>query len=282
MSKLELKWDIPEEVMNILHQAVSVVIPENRDEIFNMATGGGKDTFEVAYDIESKGRIVEATVVKGRNGLAVNYTDIYMRRRDPDCMVIGDEEYTDKVQFKELYNEPFDNIRQQTFEWLKKQELAVLPFMAGGKELGYPALLISPANAGFFIGGLADLQGSLSPNEVPDNFSPRAIIYLAPPFRHTYFNDKQIVVHNRLDNLHEIFSYNLYPGPSAKKGIYGVLLGIGEKEQWLTLHASTVQVITPYENITTIIHEGASGGGKSEMLEYPHREMDGRLLLGVN
>ncbi len=43
-----------------------------------------------------------------------------------------------------------------------------------------------------------------------------------------------------------------------------------------------MQVITPYENVTTFLHEGASGSGKSEMLEQPHREDDGSLLLGVN
>jgi hypothetical protein len=90
-----------------------------------------------------------------------------------------------------------------------------------------------------------------------------------------------MVVHNRR-NRHELFSYNLYPGPSAKKGIYGVLLALGEREQWVTAHCSTVQVVTPYENKITIMHEGASGGGKSEMLEQVHREKDGSLLLGVN
>lgn len=30
------------------------------------------------------------------------------------------------------------------------------------------------------------------------------------------------------------------------------------------------------------MHEGASGGGKSEMLQQPHRQPDGRLLLGEN
>ena len=50
----------------------------------------------------------------------------------------------------------------------------------------------------------------------------------------------------------------------------------------LTLHASAVKVITPYENDFTIMHEGASGGGKSEMTAQAHREQDGRLLLGVN
>jgi hypothetical protein len=41
-------------------------------------------------------------------------------------------------------------------------------------------------------------------------------------------------------------------------------------------------VVTPYDNLMTIMHEGASGGGKSEMLEQPHREPDGRLLIGEN
>ena len=51
-------------------------------------------------------------------------------------------------------------------------------------------------------------------------------------------------------------------------------------EGWVTAHCSTVQVVTPYDNVVTIMHEGASGGGKSEMLELAHRESDGRLLLG--
>ena len=117
---------------------------------------------------------------------------------------------------------------------------------------------------------------------MPDDFKPRAIIYLAPPFRHTHCDGQQIVVHNRVNGLHEIFSLNLYLGPSAKKGVYGVLLHIGESEGWITAHGSTVEVVTPYDNILTVMHEGASGSGKSEMLAYPQREPDGRLLLGEN
>jgi len=41
-------------------------------------------------------------------------------------------------------------------------------------------------------------------------------------------------------------------------------------------------VVTPYDNIVTFMHEGASGGGKSEMLEQAHRDPQGRLLLGEN
>src|SRR5437763_887022 len=37
-----------------------------------------------------------------------------------------------------------------------------------------------------------------------------------------------------------------------------------------------------YDNVVAIMHEGASGGGKSEMLEQAHREPDGRLLMGEN
>lgn len=89
-------------------------------------------------------------------------------------------------------------------------------------------------------------------------------------------------MHRRSDEMYEMFSYNLYPGPSAKKGVYGMLIDLGEHEQWVTAHCSTVQVVTPYANKVTIMHEGASGGGKSEMLEHIHREHDGRLLLGSN
>ncbi len=107
--------------------------------------------------------------------------------------------------------------------------------------MGCPALLVAPRNAGFFAGGLADLQGFIPASEVPEGFTPKAIIYLAPTFRHTHFEGKQMVVHNRLDSVYEMFSYNLYPGPSAKKGVYGVLLHIGEQEgvghsPWLDCH----------------------------------------------
>jgi hypothetical protein len=105
---------------------------------------------------------------------------------------------------------------------------------------------------------------------------------VAPPFRHTHFDGKQVVVHNRKEGLHELFSYNLYPGPSAKKGVYGMLLNIGEEERWVTMHCSTVQVITPYENKVVISHEGASGGGKSEMLEYAHRQGTARCCSAAN
>jgi hypothetical protein len=160
------KYHPPAEAADILTHCKGLAIAGTTNELVDLACGGPQsDSFEVAYDVPGKGRWVEATVARVRNGVAANYTEPYMRRRD---------------------------------------------------------------------------------------------------------------------GLHELFSYNLYPGPSAKKGIYGVLLGLREREGWVTNHCSTVQVITPYDNVVTIMHEGASGGGKSEMLEQAHREPDGRLLLGEN
>ncbi|MGL6194090.1 MAG: DUF4914 family protein, partial [Thermoguttaceae bacterium] len=279
------KLRLPSEVLAVLKQAKSVTFPKNRDEILSSAMGNSEnDTYEVVYDIPDKGPVVEATVVRCKNGLAVNYTDPAMRRRDPDCLVVGDSLPTDKCSFTQRFNTPFDAMRTQTFDWLKEQELSVIAFILGGHEpdSGKGALLICPSNAAFFLGTLADLQGMLPPDRIPRNFLVNAIIYLAPPFRHTHFDGKQVVVHNRTEDIHEVFAYNLYPGPSAKKGIYGVLLNIGETDERITLHGSTVQVVTPYDNVTTFMHEGASGSGKSEMLEYVHRQEDGRIRLGKN
>lgn len=205
-----------------------------------------------------------------------------MRRRDPECMVIADDRPTNKTRYKDRFKKDFSHVRQETLNWLKTQELAVYFFKAGFKESGIDSVVVAPANAGFFALGLALLQGILDPDDLPQGFDPEAVIYVVPPFRHSHFDGKQVVVHNRRDNLYELFSYNLYPGPSAKKGVYGMLINLGEQESWVTAHCATVQVITPYDNKFSIMHEGASGGGKSEMLENIHREQDGRLLLGKN
>ncbi|MBD3272653.1 MAG: DUF4914 family protein [Elusimicrobia bacterium] len=274
-------WTVDEDVKSILDNSPQVIIAEDRNQLFRMAVGG-KDTFEVAYELDDGTTVQEVNVTRCKNGLAINYYEKEMRRRDPECLLIGDSQETDKQRFHDIYHEDFSSLRQKTFAWLKKQKLLVAGIYVGGKDTGLTGLIIAPDNTGFFVGGICDLQGMIPLSLVKDDFSPDTIIYLAPVFRHIYFDGKQIVVHYRQKERHEIFSYNLYPGPSAKKGVYGVLLQKGEDEDWLTLHASTVEVVTPYDNVTTFLHEGASGGGKSEMLEYPHREESGALLLGTN
>ncbi len=275
------KWAIEEDVKSLLDASPRVIVAQNRNELFDMAVGG-KDAFDITYELENGKAVKEVSVVRCKNGLAINYYEKEMRRRDPECLLIGDSQETDKQRFKNIYNEDFSSLRQKTFEWLKKQPLLIAGINVGGKSTKLTGIIIAPENTGFFVGGICDLQGIIPLTQVKEDFSPDTIIYLAPVFRHTYFKGKQVVVHYRQEGRHEIFSYNLYPGPSAKKGVYGVLLQKGEEEDWLTLHASTVQAITPYENITTFLHEGASGGGKSEMIEYPHREESGALLLGTN
>jgi len=277
------KLRLPPEVTEILSCCPGYTIAGSTNELVELACRDAKNGWhEVAYDIPGKGRVVEARVCRVRNGISANYVEPYMRRRDPDCMLIADNLPTDKGRFKERFGNEFDECREETFNWLKTQELAVYPFIAGSPDSGIDSIVVAPANAGFFAFGLALLQGILDPNDLPPNFLPKAVIYVAPPFRHTHFSGKQVVIHNRLEGMYEMFSYNLYPGPSAKKGVYGMLINLGEQESWVTAHCSTVQVVTPYDNKISIMHEGASGGGKSEMLESIHREPDGRLLLGHN
>ncbi len=274
-------FDLPSELENVFRD-VEVILPESRAHLFELALfEPGSELVEVAYDVPGRGRVVEVTVARCKNGAAVNYVEPYMRRRDPEAMVVADDLPTDKRRYSDRFGGDFEPVRKETFEWLAAQEkLIVLPFRSGDKETGYPTLLVAPANAGFFVAGLADLQGFIPASEVPKGFKPQAVIYLAPPFRHTHFGGRQLVIHNRMPGMHELFSYNLYPGPSAKKGVYGILLNIGEQEGWTTLHSSAVRLITPYDNEFVIMHEGASGGGKSEMTQAMHREPDGRIKLG--
>lgn len=283
LSRLLALLNLPEAAASIVSAAPKVTVASSAAELIDLACGGpGSDFFEVAYEVPGRGRIVEATVARVRNGVCANYEEAYMRRRDPDCMIMGDDLPTDKPTFEQQFGKSFEPLRERTQAWLKEQNLAIFGFVAGRRKMGMDAVVIAPDNAGFFAFGLAMLQGIIAPENLPPKFSPRLVIYVAPPFRHTDFDGKQVVVHKRGQNSHEIFAYNLYPGPSAKKGVYGSLLGLGEREGWVTAHCSVVQVVTPYDNTLNIMHEGASGGGKSEMLEMAHREPDGRLLIGTN
>jgi len=274
---------IPKEIENLLENAPSVLHFHTAAELKDAALGGpDNSSFEVKYYVPGKGEYTEAIVHRVENGISANYTEAYMRRRDPDTMLIADNLPTDKDRFSDKYGYDFSILRNETFEWLQEQNLATFFYYAGQYPVGIGGMVIAPANAGFFAFGLALLQRILPADELPEDFQIESIIYVAPPFRHTHFNGKQKVVHNRTKNIHELFSYNLYPGPSAKKGLYGVLLGKGEREGWLTAHCSTVQVTSPYDNVTTFMHEGASGGGKSEMNQHIVREPNGQILLGTN
>lgn len=287
METLELKKSLPNgniaELQELIAAAPSFTVAKNVEELVDLAVGGKMEDYkQVRFDLPDGRNYHEVDVMRTKNGIAANYTDVYMRRRDPDCMVIADDLPTDKPTYESRFGESFDALRAETFDWLKTQDLAMFYFHAGKKGMGYNAVAVVPANCGFFAMGLALLQGILDYTELPEDFSPEAVIYVAPPFRHSHFEGKQVVVHNRIPGKYEMFSYNLYPGPSAKKGVYGMLIGKGEEEGWVTAHCSAVRVTTPYDNVINIMHEGASGGGKSEMLQQPHRMSNGKILLGKN
>lgn len=283
--------DLPPEVRRAIETSPDVVVPATREELYQLALGPvGGPVHVVAYDVPEQDRtkrVIEATVVRCKNGMAVNYPEDYIRRRDPDCMRIADDRPTDKPRYRDREGGEFDPVRTETLEWLSTQPLAVVPFMAGGLTYGYPSVAVVPQNAAFFALALVDLQGWVTFEDLArerGTFTPRSLMFVAPPFRHTHFEGRQVVVHNRSETMHEVWAYNLYPGPSAKKGVFSVLLDIGELEDdpWYTAHASSVLVTTPYDNEIVIMHEGASGGGKSEMTQELRRMDDGRILLGTN
>ena len=277
------RFILPEDTHEALKRSRTRCYPESKAQLYEMCFGPThSNRFDVCYSIKGKGMVKEADVVRCKNGTVINFMEDYMRRRDPDCMSIGDDLPTDKPRFKDKYGYDFSSLRAETLNWLSTQQLIIMPFKAGGNHFGYDALMVCPANAAFFAMGLANMQGFTSIFDIPAEYKPRAIIYVAPPFRHTHFNGKQEVVHQRSENMHEVFAYNLYPGPSAKKGVFSMLLDIGENEGWIANHASAAMLVSPYENEVVFMHEGASGGGKSELLEEVHREEDSKLLIGTH
>lgn len=277
------KFVLPDDLRQALEASPNLYFPETKNELYELCFGTtGESIHIVGYTVPGQGYVQEAEVVRCKNGSSVNFTEKYMRRRDPNCMYIGDDLPTDKPRFKEYWNTEFAELRAATMKWLGEQQLIVLPVSIGGKYHGYSCLVVCPANAAFFAFALANIQDFVSINDIADGTKPRSIIYVAPPFRHSRFGGKQVVVHNRSKYLHEVFSYNLYPGPSAKKGVFSVLLDVGENEGWITNHASAALLQTPYENELVFMHEGASGGGKSEMLEEIRREDDNRVLLATH
>ena len=82
---------VPQEVAQLIELSPKSIIPESREALCRLALGGnGAREFPVEYEIAGNGTVREATVVRCKNGFAVNYEEAYMRRRDPDCMLIAD------------------------------------------------------------------------------------------------------------------------------------------------------------------------------------------------
>ncbi len=86
------KFNPPPEVAAILSASPRVYVAGSTDELLKLACGNnGGSQFEVSYDVPGIGKVIEANVAKVKNGIAVNFPDPGMRRRDPNCLYIGDE-----------------------------------------------------------------------------------------------------------------------------------------------------------------------------------------------
>ena len=48
--------------VSVLLREKKIIIPESRCQLLTLAMGGSSETFEVAYDVEGLGAVVEATV----------------------------------------------------------------------------------------------------------------------------------------------------------------------------------------------------------------------------
>lgn len=143
-----IPFPVPAEAAEILSAAPSVIFAGSTEELIKLAMRDAVDGWqEVAYEVEGKGRVVEARVCQTRNGINANYLEPYMRRRDPDCMVIGDELPSDKDRYVDRFGKSFDPLRAETMEWLKTQPLAVFAFHAGLDGKGTHAFVIAPDNA---------------------------------------------------------------------------------------------------------------------------------------
>jgi hypothetical protein len=141
--------ELPAHVCEVLSAAPLMQSPETREQLMDWALGrvtgetdwtmGNREDhgqYEAVFQIPGEGRVTEAIITKARNGLDINFPDPSMRRRDPDAMVIGDSLPTDKPRYEERFGEPFDKTRRETLDWLKTQELVVVPFYAGTDALG--------------------------------------------------------------------------------------------------------------------------------------------------
>ena len=87
--------------------------------------------YTVGYDVPDRGFVPEVKVCRATNGIAANYLDAYMRRRDPECMVIADDQNTDKPTFSKRFGHEFDGLRNETIQWLKTQPIGCFFFKSG-------------------------------------------------------------------------------------------------------------------------------------------------------
>ena len=99
------KLDLPEEYRDVLEHCQKLLFAHDVNELIDLSVLGKEDSMEVGFEVPGKGYVKEAWVCRVKNGIAANYYDSYLRRRDPDSMIIGDDFPSDKIRFKDLFKD---------------------------------------------------------------------------------------------------------------------------------------------------------------------------------
>ena len=111
------RFVLPEDLTDAVTNCQWRCYPETKEQLEELCFGPTHSSrFDVTYTIPGKGVFKEAEVVRCKNGPVVNFMEDYMRRRDPDCMRIGDDLPTDKPRFKDVYGYDFADLRKETIE----------------------------------------------------------------------------------------------------------------------------------------------------------------------
>ena len=117
---------VGEPLRDVLASAPELSIASTIDDLERLACGDADITeWEVQYELPDGSSVTQANVVRVKNGIAANYPTPYMRRRDPNCMVIADKKPSDKTTYDERFGESFESLRDETFEWLAEKERVV-------------------------------------------------------------------------------------------------------------------------------------------------------------
>lgn len=237
---------------------------------------------EISRSIESKlalhrgilpimsGEYHEGDIIHAREGFVINFADRHIRVRDPRALVVADDGTTSHERFSVRFGREFAADRSYHHEYLRNQDLIVTGFMLPGTDK--LVALVAPRQTEIFAYIQAQIMGfrELDFKTLLEE-SPAAIIYLNPESRHTRYGSEQVVIHDRSRGIHEIYADSLYPGPSCKKGIFGVFLELAEidfaagKEPWSIAHAA-IAVLEQGRSDKKMFfaHMGPSGSGKSE------------------
>ena len=115
---------LPENVGSLLQACNRLSVFDSTSDLAIAATNGLENVkYEVKYEVPGKGVFTEAVVHRVKNGISANFTEAYMRRRDPETMVIADNKPSDKQRFIDKYGYPFSTLQEETYAWLKEQEI---------------------------------------------------------------------------------------------------------------------------------------------------------------